>query len=78
MYSQARGQVNPTSQFALSAFSPKGGCEEIRLAWWKGGRQMMRPADLDAPDWVPLFAAAVQADVFTDQEKLGMLRALLT
>jgi hypothetical protein len=37
----------------------------------------MRPADLDAPDWVPLFAKALKAGVFTDAEQLGMLKALL-
>jgi hypothetical protein len=25
----------------------KGGCEEIRLAWWKDGKQANRPADID-------------------------------
>lgn len=51
--------------------------EEIRLAWWKDGRITPRPADLDAIDWVPLFTGAVQQGVFTDAEKLGMVKALL-
>jgi hypothetical protein len=55
----------------------KGGSEEIRLAWWKDGRLTNRPADLDTPEWVPLFAKALKQDVFTAEEKLGMLKALL-
>ena len=55
----------------------KGGGEEIRLAWWKNGNQATRPADIDAPNWVDLFAKAIQQNVFTDAEQLGMLRALL-
>jgi len=51
--------------------------EEIRLAWWKGGNQATRPADIDAVNWVSLFENAVQQDVFKDTEKLGMLKALL-
>jgi hypothetical protein len=57
-------------------FTKERGVEEIRLAWWQGGRQTNRPADLDAPDWVPLFAEAVKAGVFTDAERFGMLKAL--
>jgi hypothetical protein len=37
----------------------------------------MRPADIDAPDWVPLFAAAIGAGVFTEAEQFGMLKAML-
>lgn len=55
----------------------KGGCEEIRLAWWKDGNQAMRPADIDAPAWVPLFVEAIKCGVFSAEEKLGMIRALL-
>lgn len=51
--------------------------EEIRLAWWKGGNQATRPADIDAVNWVSLFERAVQQGVYTDSEKLGMLKALL-
>jgi hypothetical protein len=51
--------------------------EEIRLAWWKNGNITTRPADLDAIDWVPLFTKAIQQGVFTDTEKLGMLKALV-
>ncbi len=58
-------------------FTKERGVEEIRLAWWQNGMQAMRPADLDAPDWVPLFAKALKAGVFTDAEQLGMLKALL-
>ncbi len=55
----------------------KGGIEEIRLAWWKDGNQATRPADIDSPAWVPLFAEAIKCGVFTADEKLGMLKALL-
>ncbi len=55
----------------------KGGCEEIRLAWWKGGNQVNRPADIDAPDWIPLFATALKQGVFTAEEQLGMLKSLM-
>ena len=55
----------------------KGGCEEIRLAWWKDGKQANRPADIEATDWVPLFTNALKQDVFTAEEQLGMLKALM-
>jgi hypothetical protein len=55
----------------------KGGCEEIRLAWWTNGNQAMRPADIEAADWVPLFTKALAAEVFTAEEKLSMVKALL-
>lgn len=58
-------------------YTKERGVEEIRLAWWKDGNQAQRPADLDAPDWVPLFRDALAAGVFTAEEQLGMLRALL-
>jgi len=58
-------------------FTKEEGTEEIRLAWWKDGKMANRPADLYAIDWVPLFTKAVQQGVFTDTEKLGMLKALL-
>lgn len=67
----------PNNSVCLERIFTKGRCEEIRLAWWKNGRQAMRPADIDAPDWVPLFAAALKANVFTEKEQLGMLKALL-
>ncbi len=28
------------------------------MAWWQRGNQTTRPADIDATDWVPLFAEA--------------------
>jgi hypothetical protein len=55
----------------------KGGCEEIRLAWWKGGKQVNRPADIETPEWVPLFTKALKKDVFTAEEQLRMLKALM-
>jgi len=55
----------------------KGGCEEIRLAWWKNGKQANRPADIDAPNWVPLFTKALQQGVFTAEEQLALLKALM-
>lgn len=58
-------------------FTKEHGQEEIRLAWWSGGNQIPRTADLDACDWVELFGKAVACGVFTDSEKLGMLKELL-
>jgi hypothetical protein len=58
-------------------FTKEHGEEEIRLAWWSGGNQIPKPADLDASDWVELFGKAVENGVFTDSEKLGMLKALI-
>ena len=55
----------------------KNGCEEIRLAWWSGGKQTVRPADIDTPQWVPLFKKALKQGVFTAEEQLGMLKALV-
>lgn len=60
----------------LERIFTKGGCEEIRLAWWKHGRQATRPADIDAVDWVPLVAKAIQSGVFTASERAGMAKAL--
>jgi hypothetical protein len=51
--------------------------EEIRLAWWKDGKQANRPADIDAPEWVPLFKQALKEGVFTAEEQIGMLKALM-
>jgi hypothetical protein len=70
-------EAMPNDSICLERIFTKGGCEEIRLAWWKDGKQTMRPADLNAVDWIPLFERAVDLGVFTDSEKLGMLRALL-
>jgi hypothetical protein len=61
----------------LERIFTKGRCEEIRLAWWKDGKQTVRPADIDAVNWVGLFAKAVRQGVFNDAEKLGMIKALL-
>ena len=69
------GKANDS--ICLERIFTKGRCEEIRLAWWKDGKQTMRPADIDAPDWIPLFAKAIKAGVFTDAEQLGMLRAIV-
>lgn len=69
------GQEN--NSVCLERIFTKGRCEEIRMAWWNNGKQIPRPADLDAPEWVPLFSAAVAAGVFTSDEQLGMLKALL-
>jgi hypothetical protein len=61
----------------LERIFTKGHGEEIRLAWWQGGKQTMRPADIDAPDWGPLFAKAIAAGVFTEAEQLAMIKSLL-
>ncbi len=68
---------DPHASISLERIFTKGRCEEIRLAWWKDGKIVPRPADLDAVDWVPLFQAAISEGVFTDTEKLGMLKAML-
>ncbi len=68
---------NPNDSICFERIFTKGGCEEIRMAWWKGGNQTNRPPDLNAVDWVALFEKAIQANVFTDTEKLGMLKALV-
>lgn len=65
------------NSICLERIFVKGGQEEIRLSWWKEGRLMTRPADLDAPDWVPLFSAAIKEGVFSSEEQLGMLKALV-
>ena len=67
----------PNDSVCLERIFVKGGSEEIRLAWWTNGNQATRPADIDAVDWVPLFTKALAAEVFTAEEKLGMVKALL-
>ncbi|MFC3106721.1 hypothetical protein ACFQAT_27450 [Undibacterium arcticum] len=69
------GKANDS--ICLERIFTKGRCEEIRLAWWKDGKQTARPADIDAPNWIPLFAEAIKVGVFTEAEQLGMLKALL-
>ena len=70
-------QDKENDSICLERIFTKGGCEEIRLAWWKDGKQTVRPADIDAVDWVSLFSKALKAGVFNATEQLGMLRALL-
>ena len=53
------------------------GEECIRLAWWKNGNIIARPADLEAIEWPTLFANAVQQGVFSPAEELAMIKALL-
>jgi hypothetical protein len=64
------------NSICLERIFTKGHCEEIRLAWWKDGKQTMRPADIDAISWVYLFSKAVGEGVFNEEEKSGMMRAL--
>ena len=66
------------NSICLERIFTKGRCEEIRLAWWKDGNQVNRPADIDAIDWLPLFTKAMQQGVFNDTEKFGMVSALLS
>ncbi|MEZ7277270.1 hypothetical protein [Pseudoalteromonas sp. 68 DY56-GL68] len=66
------------NSICLERIFVKGGQEEIRLAWWKDGRQATRPADLNAVDWVPLFTSALAQGVFNSDEQLGMLKALVS
>jgi hypothetical protein len=74
----AAWEGEPNDSVCLERIFVKGGREEIRLAWWTNGNQAMRPADIDAVAWVPLFKAALSAEVFTAEEKLSMVKALLT
>ncbi|WP_323887310.1 MULTISPECIES: hypothetical protein [Aeromonas] len=66
------------NSICLERIFVKSGQEEIRLAWWKDGKQTMRPADLNAVDWVPLFTSALKQGVFNSEEQLGMLKALIS
>ena len=69
------GQDNYT---CLERIFTKGGCEEIRLAWWKNGKQVHRPAKVNAVvDWGKLFTDAVNKGVFTAEDPLGMIKALI-
>lgn len=70
-------EAEEKDSICLERIFTKGGCEEIRMAWWKDGNQTMRPADINAPDWLPLFASAIAKGVFTEGERLGMVKALL-
>ena len=67
----------PNDSICLERIYTKGRCEEVRLAWWKDGNQVNRPADIDAPEWVSLFTSALQQGIFTAEEQLGMLKALV-
>ena len=69
------GDLN--NSICLERIFTKGHAEEIRLAWWKDKRQVPRPADIDAVDWIPLFKKALENGVFNDTEQLKMLKALL-
>ena len=67
----------PNNSICFERIYVRGGGEEIRLAWWKDRKQTNRPADLDTPEWVPLFTDAVKQGVFTAEEQLGMLKSLI-
>lgn len=70
-------EEEPNNSICLERIFVKGNKEEIRLAWWKDGKQMMRPADLNATDWLPLFTEALKQGVFSTDEQLSMLKALM-
>jgi len=74
---QAKYFYGQDNYICLERIFTKGGCEEIRLSWWNKGKMAPRPADIDAVDWVALFTAAIKAGVFTAEEQLGMVRAIL-
>ena len=67
----------PHNSVCLERIFTKGRCEEIRMAWWKDGNQTTRPADIDAVNWVDLFAKAIKEEVFSEAEQLGMIKALI-
>ena len=67
----------PNDSICLERIFTKGHTEEIRLAWWKDGKQIIRPADIDVGDWLPLFSEAIKQGVFSEAEQLGMLKTLL-
>lgn len=50
---------------------------EIRLAWWKDKAFQPRPADLEIELWPKLFAKAVEAKVFDDDDLIDLRKALL-
>jgi len=74
---QAKTGYRQDNYICLERIFTKGGCEEIRLAWWNNGRQTNRPADIEAVYWVALFTDAVNKGVFTAEEQLGMIKALI-
>jgi len=70
-------ESEPNDSICLERIFTKGGCEEIRMAWWKDGKQAVRPPDIDADAWVSLFSKALSQGVFNNSEQLGMIKALL-
>jgi len=74
---QAKIDYANNNSIYLERIFTKGGCEEIRLAWWSGGKLAPRPADIDAVDWVALFTDAVRNGVFTAEEQLDMIKTLI-
>ncbi|MCX7001298.1 MAG: hypothetical protein NT106_13545 [Candidatus Sumerlaeota bacterium] len=70
-------ESNPNDSICLERIFTKGGCEEIRMAWWKDGKLTTRPPDIDVDAWVNLFSKALSLKVFNDSEQLGMIKALL-
>jgi hypothetical protein len=49
---------------------------EIRFSWWKGGKMVPRPLDLEENQLITLFADAINNNVFS-REFLTDLRRLL-
>lgn len=76
-YVLTRADLGTSDDFIrLERIFVKGCGEEIRLAWWKNGRQGLRPADINADQWVTLFSKALEVGVFSPQEMQGMQSAL--
>lgn len=52
------------------------GQEEIRFAWWPGGKMANRPLDLPEPNLLKLMAEAIHKGVFTEPFLQGLTKLL--